>query len=81
MAKGFNTVPFGLERVDNLPFLKNEIFDSYEAAESYASTDPTAYAGQSIGVVDVSGGTTTRYTIQQDKTLKKEGGEIEWQAI
>lgn len=79
--KLYNSLPFGFGRLDNLPLEKNTLFDSYEAALNYATTDTTAYAGQSIAVVDVEEGTTTRYTIQQDKTLKKDGGEIEWQAI
>lgn len=83
MAKGYNTVPFGFERVDDLPFLKNELFDSYDAANTYAATDPTAYAGQRIAVVDATSGEAKSYTIQpgEPKTLKEDGGTVEWLGI
>lgn len=79
MAKGYNTVPFGFERVDNEPFLKNELFTSYEEASSYASTNPTAYAGQHVSVVE--DGAAKSYIIQPDKTLKEAAGSIEWLGI
>lgn len=79
MAKGFNTVPFGFERMDAEPFLKNEVFTSIEDAQSYATENPTAYAGQHISVV--SDGKAEDYTIQPDKSLKSTGGSIEWQEI
>ncbi len=79
MAKGFNTVPFGFKRVDNQPFLANEVFDSLESAQTYATTDPTAYAGQNITVV--ANGQSLLYTIQPDKSLKQAGAMIEWMDI
>lgn len=79
MAKGYNTVPFGFERMDAEPFLKNELFASLEEAQAYATTNPTAYAGQRISVV--SDGKAEDYTIQPDKSLKLSGGSIEWQEI
>lgn len=79
MAKGFNTVPFGFERMDAEPFLKNEVFTSLEEAQSYATTNPTAYAGQRVSVVTAE--KSEDYTIQPDKSLKPSGGSIEWQEI
>lgn len=75
----YNSFVIGLERTYSGPMVKNELFASLTEAEQYATTNPTAYAGQKLSVVE--GGQAVGYIIQPDKTLKKEGGEIEWKTL
>jgi hypothetical protein len=42
----------GFIRLDNFPLDERSIFSNYQDANDYAATDPTAYAGQIIAVVN-----------------------------
>jgi hypothetical protein len=70
--KSYVTIPVGMERVDALPYEKNTRFLTYEEAEQYATTDPTAYSGQ-ILMVKGDGNNWYTYQIQEDKTLVNRG--------
>lgn len=50
MAKSYVSLPVGYYRVDAEPLEKNTKFETYTEANAYATTDPTAYAGQIISV-------------------------------
>ena len=72
-AKQYKTLPFGYRRVDNLPLEENTVFASLDAANTYATTNPTAYAGQWLAVV--SEGDSKFYIIKPDMSLKEIGVE------
>jgi len=42
----------GFTRLSNFPLDERSVFSSYQDAYNYAASDPTAYAGQIIAVVD-----------------------------
>lgn len=52
-----------------------EVFSSYDSALQYAKTDPNAYVGEIISVVE--DGVTTCYTVTEEGTLKEVGGVSE----
>lgn len=64
--KGYVTIPVGYKRVDGEPLELNTVFSTLELASEYATSDPTAYAGQLISVL---GDVVKLYIIQEDKSL------------
>lgn len=69
MAKGQITLPIGFKRVDAEPLEVNVLFTSLEAAQSYASTDPTSYAGQALYVANSDDQTVKAYLVNFEKSL------------
>lgn len=67
MAKGLVTLPIGFKRVDAEPLEADRLFVGIESARTYATTDPTAYPGLIISVLE--GNSTNVYVIGQDKSL------------
>ena len=59
----FMGLPMNVARGNPIPLDKSEIWYSYEAMELYAQTDPVAYVGQILGLVDETAGTATAYII------------------
>lgn len=59
----FMGLPMNVARGNPIPLDKSEIWYSYEAMELYAQTDPVAYVGQILGLVDEAAGTATAYII------------------
>lgn len=56
-------------RTNAIPIDKFSVFDSYESAVIYATTNPVAYPGQLIAVVPETGDATS-YIILADGTLR-----------
>ena len=50
MADKYISTLIGFRRVDNEPLESNVVFDSLAAASTYAASDKTAYAGQTVSV-------------------------------
>lgn len=71
--KLYKTLTFGYKRVDASPLEADSLFDSLEAAQNYALTNPTSYAGRQIAVVTDDG--SNLYIINPDKTLKEVGAD------
>lgn len=67
MAKGLVTLPIGFKRVDSEPLEADRLFVGIDSATTYASTDPTAYPGLIISVIE--GNKTNVYVIGQEKQL------------
>lgn len=66
--------PLNFRRGNPNPLDNSSVWASFEAAQNYASTDPVAYVGQILTVVDNAGGVATVYAIQDESgTLKKVG--------
>lgn len=65
----FMEFPLSMARQDAFPLDKTTVFNSLEAAQSYAQTDPTAYVGQVVSVI--TDGVSTVYQI------KNGSGELE----
>lgn len=66
--------PLNFRRGNPNPLDNSSVWASLEAAQNYASTDPVAYVGQILTVVDNAGGVATVYSIQDEAgTLKKVG--------
>lgn len=59
----FMGLPMNVARGNPIPLDKSEIWYSYDAMELYAQTDPVAYVGQILGLVDEAAGTATAYII------------------
>ena len=57
-------------RTNAIPIDKFSVFDSYENAVIYATTNPVAYPGQLIAVVPEAGDATS-YIILADSTLRE----------
>lgn len=72
-------------RGEPIPLDETSVFESYELAETYAKTDPTAYAGQIITAM--SGTMYKTYVLQTDATGGFKLAEasanpsIEWQTF
>lgn len=69
MAKSFVSLPVGYYRVDAEPLEKNTKFASFAEANAYATTDPTAYAGQVLSVLQ--DGVYSLYMIQETDGVKR----------
>ena len=65
----FMEFPLSISRQDGFPLDRYSVFDSLEAAQTYAQTNPVAYVGQRIAVV--VDGVATQYSI------KNVAGELE----
>ena len=66
--------PLNFRRGNPNPLDNSSVWASLEAAQAYASTDPVAYVGQILTVVDNTEGIATVYAIQDEAgTLKKVG--------
>ena len=66
--------PLNFRRGNPNPLDNSSVWASLEAAQAYAATDPVAYVGQILTVVDNAGGVATVYAIQDEAgTLKKVG--------
>lgn len=59
----FMGLPMNVARGNPIPLDKSEIWYSYDEMELYAQTDPVAYVGQILGLVDEAAGTATAYII------------------
>lgn len=58
----FMEFPMAFSRQDSFPLDKTSVYGSLEAAQTYAQSNPTAYVGQVIAVVE--GGVSTIYQIK-----------------
>lgn len=66
--------PLNFRRGNPNPLDNSSVWKTYTEAVTYATTDPTAYVGQILSVVDTTTNTVTVYSIQdEDGTLKKVG--------
>lgn len=66
--------PLNFRRGNPNPLDNSSVWASLEAAQAYAATDPVAYVGQILTVVDNAEGVATVYAIQDEAgTLKKVG--------
>ena len=66
--------PLNLRRGNPNPLDNSSVWASLEAAQTYAASDPVAYVGQILTVVDNTEGIATVYSIQDEAgTLKKVG--------
>lgn len=66
--------PLNFRRGNPNPLDNSSVWASLEAAQTYASSDPVAYVGQILSVVDNTNGNVTVYSIQDEAgTLKKVG--------
>ena len=64
---------YTFNRTNPIPADKTQIWDTLENAQTYASTDPVAYIGQTLTVVDATKDTVTLYIINKDKGLTEIG--------
>lgn len=71
IQKTYNSMglPMNIIRGNPIPIDSTELWYSKAEAEAYASSDPRAYVGQSIRVIDESAGSITEYTISTNGTL------------
>lgn len=66
--------PLNFRRGNPNPLDNSSVWASLEAAQNYAATDPVAYVGQILTVVDNENGVVIVYAIQDEAgTLKKVG--------
>lgn len=66
--------PLNFRRGNPNPLDNSSVWASLEAAQNYATSDPVAYVGQILTVVDNTEGIATVYSIQDEAgTLKKVG--------
>lgn len=66
--------PLNFRRGNPNPLDNSSVWASLEAAQNYAASDPVAYVGQILTVVDNTNGIATVYSIQDEAgTLKKVG--------
>ena len=66
--------PLNFRRGNPNPLDNSSVWASIEDAQNYAATDPVAYVGQILTVVDNANGIATVYAIQDEAgTLKKVG--------
>lgn len=59
----FMGLPMNVARGNPIPLDKSEIWYSYAEMETYAKTDPVAYVGQILGLVNEQAKTATAYII------------------
>ena len=59
----FMGLPMNIARGNPIPLDKSEIWYSYEDMVAYAQTDPVAYVGQILGLVDEANGSAKAYII------------------
>lgn len=74
----FMGLPMNVARGNPIPLDKSEIWYSYESMAAYAATDPVAYVGQILGLVDETNSTATAYIILNTAgDLQEIGASIE----
>lgn len=74
----FMGLPMNVARGNPIPLDKSEIWYSYAEMEKYAKTDPVAYVGQILGLVDEVAQTATAYIILNTSgELQEIGASIE----
>ena len=71
----FMGLPMNIARGNPIPLDKSEIWYSYEEMLNYAATDPVAYVGQILGLVDEENNTATAYIILNTDGEVKEVGK------
>ena len=72
----FMEFPLSISRQGAFPLDKASVYYSLADAQTYASTNPTAYPGQPIAVVDEINNKVNFYGVQIDGTLKSLGGVV-----
>ena len=70
----FMEFPLSMSRQGDFPLDKSSLWWDLEEAKTYASSNPTAYPGQPITVVDETHNTVTMYLIGTDGSLIAQGG-------
>ena len=70
----FMEFPLSMSRQGDFPLDKSSLWWDLEEAKTYASSNPTAYPGQPITVVDEAKNTVTLYVIGIDGSLIAQGG-------
>lgn len=74
----FMGLPMNVARGNPIPLDKSEIWYSYSEMEAYAKSDPVAYVGQILGLVDETAETATAYIILNTAgDLQEIGASIE----
>lgn len=74
----FMGLPMNVARGNPIPLDKSEIWYSYTEMETYAKTDPVAYVGQILGLVDEVNDVATAYIILNTAgDLQEIGASIE----
>lgn len=68
--------PLNFRRGNPNPLDNSSVWSSYSAAQTYASSDPTAYVGQLLSVVAEDGNSVTVYSIQNEAGTLKEVGTV-----
>ena len=76
IVKEFNTMglPMAIFRNEPIPLDSSAVWYSYEEMADYASSNPTAYVGQILGLVDATNRTATAYIITSTAGALKEVG-------
>lgn len=60
---GYNALPISYKRGNPIPLDKSSVWYDYNLMAAYAATDPVAYVGQILGLVDEINETATAYII------------------
>lgn len=71
----FMELPLSISRQGQFPLDKSSIWWSLEEAQEYAQSNPIAYAGQPLTVVNEEENSVTFYLIGTDGTLVPQGSE------
>lgn len=71
----FMELPLSISRQGQFPLDKSSIWWSLEDAQTYAQSNPIAYAGQPLTVVNEDENTVTFYLIGTDGSLVPQGSE------
>lgn len=76
IVKDFTTMglPMAIYRNEPIPLDSSAVWYSYEEMADYASSNPTAYVGQILGLVDATNRTATAYIITSTAGILKEVG-------
>jgi predicted nucleic acid-binding Zn-ribbon protein len=69
---GYNALPISYKRGNPIPLDKSAVWYDYDAMVAYATTDPTAYVGQILSLVD-----TTEENAAKVYVILNTAGEIE----
>ena len=74
---GYNALPISYKRGNPIPLDKTEIWYDYNLMAEYAASNPVAYVGQILGLVDQINNTATAYIILNTAgDLQEVGGTI-----
>ena len=75
---GYNSLPISYKRGNPIPLDKSSVWYDYNLMKAYAESDPVAYVGQILGLVDSTNGTATAYIILNvEGELQKIGASTE----